>query len=369
MYKKTALLALMGTVGVFVADADVKVNLAPGSDLKEVKVSHMTLKDMLTTPANQEPAAVTDSYNVNKNSFTIRISPDGPSRYSIDFTDDQRADFYAMPGENLVVDVKSLSPLSYTVSGTPLMEGMTLIDSRTAPIVAEFNQMRSQPDADTEKLNMLVSDYNKVLRDYITQNPSNPAAVYALLELDGEDFLKGDELLTQEARMSMLYPIVEMRKPLILKQVEADRKQQELASGTYEAIDFKLKDLAGKEVSLRDYRGKWVILDFWGSWCYWCIKGFPHLKEVYEANKSRLEVIGIDCQETEQNWRDACAKYNLPWVNVYNPQSENGIDKLYGVQGFPTKVIISPQGKIMDITTGDNPAFYTKLEKLMNSSK
>ena len=215
-------------------------------------------------------------------------------------------------------------------------------------------------------MQQIVDSYNRVLKDYITENPANPAAVYALLELDGEDFLKGLSLLKPEAMMSMLYPIVELRKPMIEKQVEAERLQQEMQNGTYDAIDFKLKDLNGKEVSLRDYRGKWVILDFWGSWCIWCIKGFPHLKEVYEANKDRLEVIGIDCQDTEEAWRAACDKYQLPWVNVYNVTKEGSVDQLYGIQGFPTKIIISPKGKIMNITTGDDPSFYDTLNKLMN---
>ncbi len=369
MSKKATLLALAGIAGIFSAGADVKVNLPAGNGLKDVKVSHMTIAKMLSTQPNQQPQADEDSYSVKDNSFVIALSPDGPSRYSIDFAEGSSADFFAQPGEELVVDVTSLAPLTYTVAGTPLMEGMTLIDSRTAPIVAEFNTLRQGQQPDPARLNALAADYNRVLNDYIKENPGDPASVYAMLELEGEDFLNADNLLLPGARASILYPIVEMRKPYIQERVEAENRQKALASGTVDAFDFRLKDLQGKEVSLKDYRGKWVILDFWGSWCYWCIKGFPHLKEVYEANKDRLEVIGIDCQESEQAWRDAVAKYDLPWVNLYNPASENGVERQYGLQGFPTKVIVSPEGKIMDITTGDNPDFYTKLESLMNATQ
>ena len=160
-----------------------------------------------------------------------------------------------------------------------------------------------------------------------------------------------------------------MRRPYIAESVEADRRQRALTDGTVDAFNFTLKNIDGKEVSLSDFRGKWVIIDFWGSWCIWCIKGFPHLKEVYEAEKDRLEVIGVDCQDSEQAWRDAVAKYSLPWVNLYNPASDNGVEKLYGLQGFPTKVIVSPEGKIMDITTGEDPDFYRKLATLMGERK
>lgn len=365
MIRKTILLALMGAAGIIAADADVKVNLAPGLGIGEVKVSHSTIRDMLSATRNQQPRIVTDSYDVKDDAFVITLSPEGPSRYSIDFSDDTHADFFAQPGEELVVDVASVSPLSYKVSGTPLMEGIEEIDAMKAPIVAEVDMIRSQAEPDNARLMELIATYNSFMRDYVKANASNPAAVYALLELDGEEFLEADALLTPDVRASILYPIVEMQKPYVVEQVEAQRRQDALANGTVDAFDFKLKNLDGKEVSLSDFRGKWVILDFWGSWCIWCIKGFPHLKEVYEANKDRLEVIGIDCGDSDQAWRDAVKKYGLPWVNLYNPASENGVERLYGVQGFPTKVIVSPDGKIRNITTGEDPTFYTKLSELL----
>ncbi|MDE7161099.1 MAG: redoxin domain-containing protein [Muribaculaceae bacterium] len=133
------------------------------------------------------------------------------------------------------------------------------------------------------------------------------------------------------------------------------------------APEFTLKDLQGKDVSLSQYRGKWVVLDFWGSWCIWCIKGFPELKENYAKYAGKLEVIGIDCGDTPGAWQDAVRKYDLPWVNLYNPMESVGVDRIYGVQGFPTKVIVTPEGYIADITVGEDPAFYTKLDALMNA--
>lgn len=135
-----------------------------------------------------------------------------------------------------------------------------------------------------------------------------------------------------------------------------------------EAPDFTLKDLQGNDVTLSQFRGRWVVLDFWGSWCIWCIRGFPELKENYAKYAGQVEVIGIDCGDTPQQWRDAVRKYELPWVNVYNPVSEYGIDRVYGIQGFPTKMIVNPEGKIVDITVGENPEFYKTLESLVGAS-
>ena len=131
-----------------------------------------------------------------------------------------------------------------------------------------------------------------------------------------------------------------------------------------EAPGFALKDLVGKEISLSDFRGKWVILDFWGSWCIWCIRGIPELKEAYEKYNGKLEIIGIDCKESEEAWRAGVQKYQLNWVNLYNPEGSSLLAE-YGVKGFPTKVIVDPEGKIRNITVGHNPEFYTVLSDLL----
>lgn len=167
---------------------------------------------------------------------------------------------------------------------------------------------------------------------------------------------------------SALYPLVESQKTYVEKSIEADKKMKEMQNGNYEAPDFTLKNLEGKDVKLSDFRGKWVIIDFWGSWCGWCIKGFPKLKDAYEQYKPELEILGVDCNEPEANWRKGVEKYKLPWVNVYNPEGTTILSD-YAVQGFPTKIIVNPEGKIANITVGENPAFFDTLAKLINEVK
>lgn len=133
------------------------------------------------------------------------------------------------------------------------------------------------------------------------------------------------------------------------------------------APDFTLKDLAGKDVSLSDFRGKWVIIDFWGTWCRFCIQGIPEMKEAYsKLHPQGLEIIGVDCGDTDEAWRAAVERFQLPWVNVYNPapKRSEGICNEYGVIGFPTKVIVNPDGTINRTFIGEDPAFYEFLYTL-----
>lgn len=130
-----------------------------------------------------------------------------------------------------------------------------------------------------------------------------------------------------------------------------------------EAPDFTLNDINGQPLKLSSLRGKYVILDFWGSWCVWCIKGFPKMKEYYQKYAGKFEILGIDCNDSEEKWKAAVAKYELPWLHVYNTDN-SGVLEQYAIQGFPTKIIVGPDGKIVQTIIGEDPAFYTLLDKL-----
>ena len=132
------------------------------------------------------------------------------------------------------------------------------------------------------------------------------------------------------------------------------------------APEFTLQSLDGKPVSLKDFRGKYVVLDFWGSWCPWCIKGFPALKAFYAKHKDKVEVIGIDCGDTEDQWRKAVDDHDLPWVNVKNGEAGSDLTSAYGINGFPTKFVISPNGEMITVTVGEDPSFFTKLEEIIS---
>ena len=131
-----------------------------------------------------------------------------------------------------------------------------------------------------------------------------------------------------------------------------------------EAPDFTLNDINGNPLTLSSLRGKYVILDFWGSWCGWCIKGIPQMKEYYQKYAGKFEILGIDCNDTEEKWKAAVEKYELPWLHVYTPRGESKVLKQYEIQGFPTKIIVGPDGKIVKTIIGEDPAFYAFLDEL-----
>lgn len=148
---------------------------------------------------------------------------------------------------------------------------------------------------------------------------------------------------------------------------EAQLQQEQISASQQgsrlEAPDFELNDINGKPLKLSSLRGKYVVLDFWGAWCRWCIKGIPEMKEAYKKYAGKFEILGIDCNDTEEKWKQAVAYYELPWLHVYNTKDSKVLED-YAIEGFPTKVIIDPEGRIVKTVIGEDPAFYTFLDSL-----
>ena len=131
------------------------------------------------------------------------------------------------------------------------------------------------------------------------------------------------------------------------------------------APDFELPNLQGSTTKLSSLRGKYVVLDFWGSWCIWCIRGIPHMKEAYSKYKDKMEILGVDCRDTEEKWKAAVEEHQLPWMQVRCPDAQlQSIASQYNIEGFPTKVIIDPNGKLVKTVVGEDPEFYTFLDQL-----
>ena len=172
--------------------------------------------------------------------------------------------------------------------------------------------------------------------------------------------------ITSFAFLSALLFIVScgQRSPQQSEPAEAVAEVQETVDADL-APDFELPDLQGNPLKLSSLRGKYVVLDFWGSWCIWCIRGIPSMKEAYSKYKEKMEILGIDCNDSEEDWRSAVSKHQLPWLQVRCPEDQmESLGNAYQIEGFPTKVVIDPKGKVVKVVVGEDPAFYTYLDEL-----
>jgi thiol-disulfide isomerase/thioredoxin len=134
-------------------------------------------------------------------------------------------------------------------------------------------------------------------------------------------------------------------------------------------------NIEGKPLALADFKGKYVLLDFWASWCVPCRKGNPHLKELYALYKDKgFEVIGVsDDGRDNAAWKKAVEKDGLLWQHVlrglkYNAakgyDKSNDISELFGIHTLPTQILIDPSGKII-ARYGEGSSPHEELDKTL----
>ena len=135
------------------------------------------------------------------------------------------------------------------------------------------------------------------------------------------------------------------------------------------APDFTLQTPDGGTLSLSDLRGKYVILDFWASWCAPCRAAFPAMKEIYAQYKDKgLEILGISNDSRREDWLRALEQDQLPWKSVVDEFPAEGfgtarVISMYAVSYLPTLILIDPDGKIVGTLDGE-PAVKAKLAEI-----
>ena len=218
-----------------------------------------------------------------------------------------------------------------------------------------------------EVFNPEVDRYHQKLLAYVKAHPKQEAAMMLVHSLEDLDLMKqGYDLLDTSVREGRLKPLYDKWVREAEQALEAEAKEKAAAKKQEAGVEaplFTLNDLEGKPLALLSMRGKYVVLDFWGSWCVWCIKGFPKMKEYYAKYPGKFEILGVDCNDTQEKWKAAVQKHELPWKHVYCPDDATVLAD-YGVTGFPTKIIVGPDGKIVKAIVGEDPSFYTLLDEL-----
>ncbi len=148
----------------------------------------------------------------------------------------------------------------------------------------------------------------------------------------------------------------------------------------YKAFNFSKPDINNKQLTLSDFKGKYVLLDFWATWCVPCRKSFPHVKELYNKYKDKgIEIICIaDDDRNIDKWKAAIEKdgigmwhhilrglnMELIMKGIKNPED---LDQRFGIHTIPTKILIDPSGMIIGRYGGggeNDEALDLKLEQL-----
>lgn len=290
----------------------------------------------------------------------------------------QNMEIFLLPGETphveAVYEPKS-KRIDYTLNGSDnqqrWFEFRQTYDSLQMRLdLLNFAAMMMSPQGLTPEDSIFVQmkhlqeQIDRIKSDYVGANPSDEVSAFVLTTFPNNARFDSLYTLTDErVKQGALKEWLDLQKELA-DRANASQKAREAVVEGAQAPDFTLTDIAGKPFTLSSLYGggKYIVLDFWGTWCGWCMKGMPDMKKAYEQYRDRLEIVGIDCGDQEETWRKSVETLQLPWVNV-RAEGED-IPVLFGVEAFPTKLVLDPQGIVVARITGEDPAFYHLLDSL-----
>lgn len=182
------------------------------------------------------------------------------------------------------------------------------------------------------------NDYVAVNEAFVKENPASVAAAYLLFRRMAPG-LDPEQMRAYAAGFDST-----IRGSVYLKLVGEMADKLELSSPGHPFLDFTLPDTTGTPIALSSVAGKgnYVLLDFWASWCKPCMREVPHLKEAYDAYRTKgFEIYAVSLDEEEARWTEAIASNGMSWIHVSDLGGfENGAAAVYGVRSIPSNYLI-----------------------------
>jgi peroxiredoxin len=200
------------------------------------------------------------------------------------------------------------------------------------------------------KNDVLIAQRDQLYLDFMRKYPTSQVSFDLMNGMATPNFFSSRD--AEMAKIFSLFPKewqVSENGKKVAKLIEGAKK---LGVGK-PAIDFTMNDVNGKPVKLSDFKGKYVLLDFWASWCVPCRAENPAVVKAYNRFKDHnFTVLGVslDKESAKKEWIAAIEKDGLPWTQVSDLKGwENAAARAYDVQSIPVNYLIDPQGKIIGV--------------------
>jgi peroxiredoxin len=306
---------------------------------------------------------------VKKGSFTLKGSVEEPNLYQLNFSGVQKKSMLFLSNDQITLTGDIGSVQDFQIKGSAVNDDFTKFQQTFNPLFKELTMMNQQIGArgGVGADDSLMVAYKKTLEkiqtsidEFISTRKSSPISPFLLLVTSELD----QDVAHLENRFQQIDPATQKSfYGKILQQQIADSKFGSVGS---EALDFTQTDTAGKPVSLTSLRGKYVLLDFWASWCKPCRMENPNVVAAFNKFRDKnFTIVSVSLDRSRESWLQAIREDNLSWTQVSDLKFwSNEVAVKYRIQSIPQNFLIGPDGKIV----GKNlrgPALESKLCELL----
>jgi len=251
--------------------------------------------------------------------------------------------------------------ISYTtIKGGPAQSDYLLLKSQLRSLEAKQMALNEQvmrsfknkkkentnedaPNEFAPQLELIYSEMGKIQNAFIQQHPDS----YVSLDLINERNEGAVELAKLRLDLKSLSP--RMKNTATGKNLLAKLAMAEKTGIGQQALDFTQNNTKGEPVTLSSLKGKYVLVDFWASWCAPCREENPQVLKAYQKFKDKnFEIISVSLDDKKEPWLKAIETDGLPWIQVSDLKGwKNAVARLYGVTSVPQNLLLDPNGKIV----------------------
>ena len=312
--------------------------------------------------------AVIDSVKLDNNTFHFKNVKHAPTFAQI-VLESGRPVTYLFVESGKVLVAGDYESGAIKCSGTPANDAFGAMMTRSQEMIERYRQaVAAGNKAEVEAIN---NEHDQMQSEFYEQNKTNVLGVFMLQQqsysMPSTELIAKLESLPEDMKA---LPVVQRMKESAERKFKTE-PQAEGSDYVPHYINIEQPNLKGEMVSLKSVvenkKNRYVLLDFWASWCGPCMGEMPHLKEAYKLyHKKGFEIYGVSLDSKKEAWQGAVEKQQMKWVNVSALEAfDNSAAEDYAVESIPTNYLIDCSNGVIIAKNLRGEAVVEKLAELL----